>query len=146
MEQSTSQLVKVYNSSSTRHIRHHHYYRSTGIARSTVYAGGATRYTAVRRATNVFRQLWHKSGLEYYIKRYIINMAPVEPPQRGSAYDLPLAIALTALEGIPTERLARTVIMGELSLDGSDATHHRRATYGPSMLGGKALKPSLYPK
>lgn len=60
-----------------------------------------------------------ESGYEYLEERYIINMAPADLKKEGAAYDLPLAIAILALsEKLPTERLADTMIMGELSLDG----------------------------
>lgn len=119
MEQSTSQLVKVYNSA------------VQGISATTItieaQASPGAQFmlvglpdTAVKESHQRIQAAMAQSGLEYYIKRYIINMAPADLRKEGSAYDLPLAIALTALnEGIPTERLARTVIMGELSLDGS---------------------------
>ncbi|PKQ62583.1 magnesium chelatase [Labilibaculum filiforme] len=53
-------------------------------------------------------------------KKIIINMAPADIRKEGSAYDLPLAIAiLTATEQINCEVLDKYIIMGELSLDGS---------------------------
>lgn len=49
-----------------------------------------------------------------------INMAPADIKKEGAAYDLPLAIAiLAAEEHVRTRSLADTLIMGELSLDGS---------------------------
>lgn len=53
-------------------------------------------------------------------KKLIINMAPADIRKEGSAYDLPLAIAILAIEGVINhQRLNEYVIMGELSLDGS---------------------------
>lgn len=53
-------------------------------------------------------------------KKIIINMAPADIRKEGSAYDLPLAIAiLTATEQINCDKLDKFMIMGELSLDGS---------------------------
>ncbi|MGQ1908834.1 YifB family Mg chelatase-like AAA ATPase [Marinifilum sp. RC60d5] len=53
-------------------------------------------------------------------KKIIINMAPADIRKEGSAYDLPLAIAiLTATEQITCDTLDKFMIMGELSLDGS---------------------------
>ena len=47
-------------------------------------------------------------------------MAPADLKKEGAAYDLPLAIAILSLsEKLPTERLADTMIMGELALDGA---------------------------
>ncbi len=53
-------------------------------------------------------------------KRIIINMAPADIKKEGAAYDLPMAIGiLAANEELPAEHLKHTVIMGELSLDGT---------------------------
>ena len=54
-------------------------------------------------------------------KRITVNMAPADLRKEGSAYDLPIAIAiLAASEQIKnTEHLEDFVLMGELSLDGS---------------------------
>ncbi|MDO5035487.1 MAG: YifB family Mg chelatase-like AAA ATPase [Porphyromonas sp.] len=113
-----SQLVKVYSSA------------VSGISATTVtieaQASRGTQFmlvglpdVAVKESHQRVQAAMAQSGLEYMIKRYIINMAPADLRKEGSAYDLPLAIAITALnEGIPTDRLDRTVIMGELSLDG----------------------------
>lgn len=61
-----------------------------------------------------------QSGLPYPVMRYIINMAPADIKKEGASYDLPLAIALLASTGaVSAERLPSTLIMGELSLDGS---------------------------
>lgn len=59
----------------------------------------------------------------YYMPRtkLVVNLAPADIKKSGSAFDLPIAIGtLGATEQLPNpERLARYVIMGELSLDGS---------------------------
>ncbi|MDO4771319.1 YifB family Mg chelatase-like AAA ATPase [Porphyromonas sp.] len=61
-----------------------------------------------------------QSGYPYPVMRYVINMAPADIKKEGAAYDLPLAIAILAsTEVIPADRLGSTLIMGELSLDGS---------------------------
>ncbi|MBC8321161.1 MAG: YifB family Mg chelatase-like AAA ATPase [Bacteroidetes bacterium] len=53
-------------------------------------------------------------------RRIVINMAPADIKKEGSAYDLPIAIAiLSASEQITDHRLNEFVMMGELSLDGS---------------------------
>ncbi len=53
--------------------------------------------------------------------KVIINLAPADIKKTGSAFDLPIAMAvLGASEQIPnTERLSEYIIMGELSLDGN---------------------------
>ncbi len=53
-------------------------------------------------------------------KRITINLSPADLPKEGSHFDLPIALALlAALDVLPGDELARTVALGELSLDGS---------------------------
>lgn len=53
-------------------------------------------------------------------KQVIINMAPADIKKEGSAYDLPIAIGLLASHGdISADEVAKYIIMGELSLDGT---------------------------
>ncbi|MCO5236239.1 MAG: YifB family Mg chelatase-like AAA ATPase [Chitinophagaceae bacterium] len=62
-------------------------------------------------------------SIRYYMPRtkVIINLAPADIKKTGSAFDLPIAMAiLGASEQIPNaERLPEYMIMGELSLDGN---------------------------
>jgi len=52
-------------------------------------------------------------------RRIIVNMAPADLKKEGSAYDLPLALAiLAASEQITCPDIEKYLIMGELSLDG----------------------------
>jgi magnesium chelatase family protein len=52
-------------------------------------------------------------------RRIIVNMAPADLKKEGSAYDLPLALAiLAASEQITCPDIDKYIIMGELSLDG----------------------------
>ncbi|MGY6535307.1 MAG: YifB family Mg chelatase-like AAA ATPase [Pararhodobacter sp.] len=52
-------------------------------------------------------------------KRITVNLSPADLPKEGSHFDLPIALALlAALEILPAEELARTISLGELSLDG----------------------------
>ncbi|MBR2980650.1 MAG: YifB family Mg chelatase-like AAA ATPase [Odoribacter sp.] len=53
-------------------------------------------------------------------KRVIINMAPADIKKEGAMFDLPLAIGiLSANERISSNIIEETLIVGELSLDGS---------------------------
>ena len=60
---------------------------------------------------------------DYYMPRtkVVVNLAPADIKKTGSAFDLPIAVAvLAASEQIAQpERLKDFIIMGELSLDGS---------------------------
>ncbi len=52
--------------------------------------------------------------------KIVINMAPADLKKAGSAYDLPIAVAmLGATEQVPATLFSDYVIMGELSLDGA---------------------------
>jgi magnesium chelatase family protein len=52
-------------------------------------------------------------------QKIIVNMAPADIRKEGSAYDLPIAVAILAGSGqIESENLDKYIIMGELSLDG----------------------------
>lgn len=53
-------------------------------------------------------------------RKIIINMAPADVRKEGSGFDLPLAIAILSASGqISAARLESTLLMGELSLDGT---------------------------
>lgn len=53
-------------------------------------------------------------------QKIVINMAPADLRKEGSSYDLPLAVAvLAASEQIASDKLAKFLLMGELSLDGT---------------------------
>lgn len=55
-----------------------------------------------------------------YNKRVIVNLAPAEIKKEGAFFDLPIALAVIATtQQIPTSELAKYLIVGELSLDGS---------------------------
>ncbi len=59
-------------------------------------------------------------GYKFPRRKVVINMAPADIKKEGSAYDLPIAIAiLSASEQVGDERLNEFVMMGELSLDGT---------------------------
>jgi len=60
------------------------------------------------------------SGLSFPDRRITINLSPAELPKEGAIFDLPVALAVVAEEGVlPRDTLAGWTIAGELSLDGS---------------------------
>jgi magnesium chelatase family protein len=60
------------------------------------------------------------SGLDFPVRRITVNLAPADIRKEGSAYDLPIAIGLLCATGvIPESALQSSVLLGELSLDGS---------------------------
>src|ERR671933_1327418 len=51
--------------------------------------------------------------------RLVVNLAPAQLRKEGSAFDLPIALALLAASGqVPHSRLAEHASVGELALDG----------------------------
>ena len=53
-------------------------------------------------------------------QRLVANFAPADLPKAGTAYDLPLAIAILVHSGqLPAERVEGAVFFGELALDGA---------------------------
>ena len=60
------------------------------------------------------------SGYRFPTKQIVVNMAPADLRKEGSGYDLPLAIGILAAdEKVSLDKLERTMMIGELSLDGT---------------------------
>ncbi len=73
----------------------------------------------VREAEKRVRSALKNSGIALPPKHITINIAPADLPKAGTAYDLPIAVALLSASGmIPEEYVGNTLIAGELSLDG----------------------------
>ncbi len=74
---------------------------------------------AVQESRERIRSAIKNSSLEFpWGKHITVNLAPADLRKEGPAYDLPMAVAvLLAYEQIHVD-LARTLIIGELSLDG----------------------------
>lgn len=76
--------------------------------------------TAVKESGERVRAAIQQSGYALPRVSVVINMAPADVRKEGSAYDLPIAVALlVGTEQIKVQNLESYVIMGELSLDGS---------------------------
>ncbi len=59
-------------------------------------------------------------GFTYPRKPVIVNLAPASVRKEGPYYDLPIALGVLAMLGIiPQQELSCTLVVGELSLDGS---------------------------
>ncbi|MDP2362130.1 MAG: YifB family Mg chelatase-like AAA ATPase [bacterium] len=60
------------------------------------------------------------SGLPISLsQRIVVNLVPGDLRKSGSAFDLPIAVALLAAVGLrPADGLGRTLVLGELGLDG----------------------------
>lgn len=58
-------------------------------------------------------------GFPFPQRRVTVNLAPADVRKEGTGFDLPIALGILAADGkLPVERLADTLIVGELSLDG----------------------------
>src|ERR1700690_1243406 len=75
---------------------------------------------AVQESRERVRAAIKNRGLDFPMKRYVVNLAPADIRKEGPAYDLPIAMGvLAATEQIPAESLQDAVFIGELSLDGT---------------------------
>jgi len=77
---------------------------------------------AVRESKDRVHAAIRHSGYEWPAARITLNLAPAELRKEGSAFDLPIALALLAASGQGQGRgraLAGTIFVGELSLEGT---------------------------
>jgi magnesium chelatase family protein len=76
--------------------------------------------SAVKESQQRIESALRLNNYKWPRQKIVINMAPADIRKEGSAYDLPLAIAvMAASEQIAPDKLEKYVLMGELSLDGS---------------------------
>ncbi len=76
--------------------------------------------TAVRESHERMVAAVKHSGLNFPHYRTVINLAPADIKKEGASFDLPMAIGvLSAAKLIEAPDLQQTMIVGELSLDGS---------------------------
>mgnify|MGYP000889091183 CR=1 FL=1 len=73
----------------------------------------------VKEAKERVRISLKNSGFKLPAKRITINLSPADLRKEGTAFDLPIAVAILATLGfIPEENIKDTLIIGELSLNG----------------------------
>ncbi len=75
--------------------------------------------TAVQEAKERVRAALRNSGCEFPMRRITVNLAPADLKKEGPAYDLPIAIGILLSSGQLESAPAKSVFLGELSLDGS---------------------------
>ena len=76
-------------------------------------------------------------GLALPTKRITVNLSPADVLKEGSHFDLPIAVGLLiSMDVLPSEEIARYVVMGELALDGAIAPV---AGVLPAAIGALAL-------
>ncbi len=76
--------------------------------------------TAVQESRERVQAAVKNAGLNFPRHKVTVNLAPAALRKEGPAYDLPIAVGvLIASEQIAPDGLDKTLIVGELSLDGS---------------------------
>jgi magnesium chelatase family protein len=76
--------------------------------------------TAVQESRERVQTAIKNAGFTYPRKPVIVNLAPASVRKEGPYYDLPIALGVLAILGInPQQELAASLVVGELSLDGS---------------------------
>jgi len=76
---------------------------------------------AVEEARERVRSALANSGADFPDCKITVNLAPADLPKKGPAYDLPLALGILLASGqlSPSTDLSDSLVLGELSLDGS---------------------------
>jgi len=75
---------------------------------------------AVRESRERVNAAIKNSGFLFPRKRITVNLAPAAIKKEGSSFDLPIALGILAATGqVSTDNVQRTVLLGELALDGS---------------------------
>ncbi len=75
---------------------------------------------AVKESAERIRSSFENSNLRFTSKKLVINLAPADLRKEGSAFDLPIAVGiLGATSQILCDELEKSMILGELSLDGT---------------------------
>ncbi|MDA8387678.1 MAG: YifB family Mg chelatase-like AAA ATPase, partial [Nitrospiraceae bacterium] len=74
---------------------------------------------SVKESRDRVRAALKNTGFNFPLRPITINLAPADLKKEGSAFDLPIAVGLTAAEGLlDGAPLAGYLLTGELSLDG----------------------------
>lgn len=75
---------------------------------------------AVQESRERVRAAIRNSSLPFPATRIVVNLAPADVRKEGPAFDLPIALALLLAQGVvPQKALERTLVVGELALDGT---------------------------
>jgi magnesium chelatase family protein len=97
---------------------------------------------AIRESRDRIKAALKNSGYPFPGHRVTVNLAPADIRKEGTAFDLPIAVAILAAEGLlPAAALGGILILGELSLDGGVAGVHGALSAGvlAARLGCRAM-------
>lgn len=75
--------------------------------------------TAVQESKERVRAAIRNSGVEFPMRRIAVSLAPADVRKSGPAYDLPIAIGILTSTGQVPELDTKSLLLGELALDGS---------------------------
>ena len=76
--------------------------------------------TSIREAKERVKTAIKNSTLEFLSRKIVVNLAPASTRKEGSIFDLPIAVGILMANGfIYNADLTDTILIGELSLDGS---------------------------
>ncbi len=74
---------------------------------------------AVKESKERVKSALKNTGFNFPLKQITVNLAPADIKKEGSSFDLPIAIGLTAAEGVLQQSaIDGYMVSGELSLDG----------------------------
>ncbi len=100
---------------------------------------------AIEEAKERVRSALRNSGADFPPRRITVNLAPADLPKEGPVFDLSIALGLLLGSGQIEISLADTLVVGELSLDGS--LRYTRGVLPLAMLAKKmSLKRIFVPK
>lgn len=74
---------------------------------------------AVQEARERVRSAIRNSDFYFPYRRITVNLAPADLKKEGPSYDLPIAVAILISSGQCRSDLSNTLLLGEISLDGS---------------------------
>lgn len=75
--------------------------------------------TEIKESRDRVRAAIKNSGYEFPVKKITVNLAPANTKKEGTSFDLPIAVGILICTGQVKSVDYDTVLLGELSLDGS---------------------------
>lgn len=76
--------------------------------------------SSIRESIERVRAAIKNCGFTFPMQRITVNLAPADVRKEGTSFDLAIAAAVLVTSGqVPAETFARTLLIGELALDGS---------------------------
>ena len=76
--------------------------------------------SAVKESEQRIRAAFENSGERMSGRKVVVSLAPADLRKEGAGFDLPIAVGILAAMGrVAPDRLAGTMLVGELSLDGT---------------------------